>query len=149
MFAWKFHMGPHAHGHGKGGGKGGKQQPAYAQQGNAQQQAAPDSCHEHPLNYVKDLGTNQCKLCHQASKPGYKCDQCPLMLCETCATNIFYNAKAREVHKCPLALRCRNAWKCDVCKNAFKDTVSFYCKACDFDACSKCFVGFKISFYVK
>ena len=125
-------------------GQWGQQQgyggPAYAQQGNYQQNL-PDSCHEHPLDYDQNLRA-QCKVCHQGGRAGYKCSQCPLVLCNDCAQNIFYGNKARQVHNCPLALRSRNAWKCDVCKQSFKDTASFYCKKCDFDACSRCYVGF-------
>ena len=117
---------------------------AYAQSGQTQQYKVPDSGHEHPLNYTQNLGNVECKVCKQNLNgyPGYKCDQCPLILCNNCSQKIFYGNKAKQVHQHDLALRCRSAWKCDVCKEKFRDTASFYCKACDFDACSKCYVGY-------
>ena len=50
--------------------------------------------------------------------------------------------RAKEVHPHPLALTFRNCWKCDLCKQQFRRTPSYYCKPCDFDACSRCIVGF-------
>ena len=160
MHGWGHGNGNHGP-HGQHGGWGPQQQqgqwgqqqqqgqwgPAYAQQGNYQQQQgtgqwgeAPSTCHEHPLDHVQNI-PSQCKVCHQAGKSGYKCAQCPIILCDNCTQTIYYGNKARQVHNCPLKLVSRNAWKCDVCKTAYKDTASFNCKKCDFDACKKCYVG--------
>ena len=111
------------------------QQPGYGQQ-------LPDSAHEHGL--VQEPSHEKCKVCQQpiGGTPAYVCKECPLVLCYNCANAIFYGNKAKEVHPHPLALRVRNAWKCDLCKQRFRGTASFYCRPCDFDACSRCYVGF-------
>ena len=115
----------------------------YAQQGGyGQQQRLPDSAHEHGL--IQEPSNDKCKVCQKplAGTPAFVCHQCPLVLCYDCGNAIFYGNKAKQVHPHPLALRVRNAWKCDLCKQHFRGTASFYCKPCDFDACSRCYVGF-------
>ena len=117
------------------------QQPAYAQQPFTRGQQLPDSAHEHGLSY--EPSHEACKVCHRViAGSGYVCHQCPLVLCYDCANAIFYGNKAKQVHPHALALRVRNAWKCDLCHQHFKNTASFYCRPCDFDACSRCYVGF-------
>ena len=121
-------------------------QPAYAQApGYAQQpgfQRIPDSAHEHGL--TQEPSHENCKVCQRpiAGSASYVCHQCPLVLCYECADKIFYGNKAKQVHPHPLALRVRNAWKCDLCKQHYRGTASFYCRGCDFDACSRCYVGY-------
>ena len=111
---------------GYGSGAGYPQQPGYAQQ--PQQEPSNEAC----------------KVCQRpiGGQAAYVCHQCPLVLCYECSNAIFYGNKAKQVHPHPLALRVRNAWKCDLCKQHFRGTASFYCKPCDFDACSRCYVGF-------
>ena len=122
------------------------QQPGYAQApGYAQQpgfQRIPDSAHEHGL--TQEPSNDYCKVCQRpiSGTAAYVCHQCPLVLCYECANNIFYGNKAKQVHPHPLALRVRNAWKCDLCHQHFRGTASFYCRGCDFDACSNCYVGY-------
>ena len=72
----------------------------------------------------------------------YVCHDCPLSLCIECFNNIFYGNKQRQVHPHTLSLRTRPNWICDVCHRNFSGTASFYCKACDFDACSMCYIGY-------
>ena len=45
----------------------------------------------------------------------------------------------KEVHPHTLTFTERRAWKCDVCKQHFRNTYSYYCKQCDFDACTNCY----------
>ena len=101
----------------------------------------PDSAHEHGLTYER---TNAyCKVCNMSCQgDAYVCHQCPLILCWECANAIFYGNKAKQIHRHYLSLRVRNAWRCDVCGNRYRGTASFYCRPCDFDACSRCYVGF-------
>ena len=108
-----------------------------------QQQTVPDSAHEHPLNYANGIN-DTCKICQQnlAGQAGYNCASCKLILCLNCAPKIFYGNKKTTIHPHPLILRFRNAWKCDLCKKAYKGVASFYCKQCDFDACSPCYVSY-------
>ena len=102
----------------------------------------PDTAHMHPL--FQEPAYNDCKICRRqlAGLPGYVCHDCPLSLCLECFNNIFYGNKQRQVHPHTLSLRTRPNWICDVCHRKFSGTASFYCKACDFDACSMCYVGY-------
>ena len=118
------------------------QQGAYAQQGGyGYQQPQPESAHEHPLNYAENL-KEKCKVCQEETngQAGYKCGDCPLLLCLKCANRIFYGNKKKSAHAHDLALKNRNNWKCDLCKKMYKGKASFYCKQCDFDACDKCYL---------
>ena len=140
----------HPHGPGfnpyQGGYPGAQQPPAYGGQGYAQDpnygQRLPDSAHEHGL--MQEPSNDTCKVCQKplAGSPAFVCHECPLRLCYDCGNAIFYGNKAKQVHPHPLALRVRNAWKCDICKQHYRGTASFYCKGCDFDACSRCYVGY-------
>ena len=102
----------------------------------------PDTAHMHPL--FQEPAYNDCKICRRqlAGLPGYVCHDCPLSLCLECFNNIFYGNKQRQVHPHTLSLRTRPNWICDVCHRNFSGTASFYCKLCDFDACSMCYVGY-------
>ena len=120
------------------------QQPAYAQQNfPPQQQKVPESAHEHPLNYANTV-TGQCKICKQdlGGQPGYNCGSCKILLCLQCADKIFYGQKKTTIHPHLLALKDRNSWKCDLCKKTYKSVASFYCKQCDFDVCSACYISY-------
>ena len=124
------------------------QQPGYAQPQNyppqqaPQPRKAPESAHEHPLNFANTIN-GQCKICKQelGGKPGYNCGNCKILLCLNCAEKIFYGQKKSNIHQHLLALKDRNAWKCNLCKKVYKNVASFYCKQCDFDACSDCYVS--------
>jgi len=121
----------------------GYQQPGYSQQGGYgyQQQPTPESAHEHPLNYNQNID-GECKVCLQNIKnqAGYKCGNCPLVICLNCSNRVFYGNKNKSIHQHDLALKHRNNWKCDLCKKAYRGRASFYCKQCDFDACDKCYL---------
>ena len=123
---------------GYGQAPGYAQQPGYAQSGY---QRIPDSAHEHGL--TQEPSHEYCKVCQRpiGGTAAYVCHQCPLVLCYECANGIFYGNKAKQVHPHPLALRVRNAWKCDLCHQHFQGRASFYCRGCDFDACPGCYVG--------
>ena len=118
------------------------QQKGYAQQPAGYGRKLPDSAHEHALH--QEASQKNCKVCQKpiGGTTAYVCHNCELVLCYNCGNAIFYGNKAKQIHPHTLALRVRNAWKCDLCKQHFKGTASFYCKGCDFDACSKCYVGF-------
>ena len=105
------------------------------------QQQEPESTHEHPLNYEEKL-KETCKLCLKKMDyiPGYKCNECPMVLCFDCSNKVFYSPKNKSIHNHDLKLKNRNTWKCNLCKKKFKDYASFYCKQCDFDSCSNCYL---------
>ena len=46
-----------------------------------------------------------------------------------------------SVHPHPLVLTPRNGWKCDLCQQHFNGVPSYYCRACDFDVCGRCYTG--------
>jgi hypothetical protein len=112
-------------------------QPGYAQ---TQEQDNYESFHDHPLNYEEKLN-DKCSLCEQniGGKEGYKCKECPLILCLNCLNKIYYGTKKKSHHKHDLILQPRSNWKCNICKNK-NGNAAFYCKQCDFDACVDCYI---------
>ena len=134
--------GPQGWGPQPGGPQGpGPQGPqGWGPQPGGQQQ--PESAHEHPLNHLPNL-VEECKVCMRniGGQAGYKCNSCPMTLCLGCSNKIFYGNKKKGAHIHPLALKDRNSWKCDLCKKTYKSVASFYCKQCDFDVCSSCYIS--------
>jgi hypothetical protein len=112
-------------------------QPGYAK---TQEQENYEAFHDHPLNYEEKLN-DKCSLCEQniAGKEGYKCKECPLILCLNCLNKIYYGTKKKSLHNHDLILQTRSNWKCNICKNK-NGNASFYCKQCDFDACEDCYI---------
>ena len=102
----------------------------------------PDSGHMHPL--FQETSYYSCKVCKKMIGGGqaYVCRTCSLVLCYDCFNRIYYRKKFTEVHPHPLMLRVRPSWICDVCRRRYQDVASFYCKVCDFDACSMCYIGY-------
>ena len=113
--------------------------PAYTQLN--QRRTISDFEHEHSLSYEPCHDT--CKFCHKTiSNNAYLCHQCPLVLCNDCANDILHGNKAKHLHIHALPIIVRYSWKCDICKQCFRETASFCCKPCDFDACKRCYIGF-------
>ena len=104
-------------------------------------QLKPDSEHDHGLN--REPSNDTCKICQKTidGQPAYICHQCPLVLCLNCSNFIFYGNKKKFIHPHPLVLRDGNLWRCDICKQKFRGIASFRCQACDFDVCSRCYIG--------
>ena len=102
----------------------------------------PDTAHMHPL--FQEPSHYGCKVCRKMIGGGqaYVCRTCELVLCYECFNRIYYGTKHEEVHPHPLMLRVRPSWICDLCHRRYQDVASFYCKVCDFDACSMCYVGY-------
>ena len=100
-----------------------------------------ESNHEHPLNYIENLNI-PCTICQQTNKnkPGYKCEQCPLILCLNCTERIFYGNKKISIHPHPLLLKFKNEWKCNICEIIFKNTSTFSCDNCGFNVCTFCLI---------
>jgi hypothetical protein len=95
------------------------------------------------LNYLENIN-DECKNCKRKimNAPGYKCNNCSLVLDMECSDKIFYGAKKTNCHPHPLSLRVRPSWKCDICKRLFQGKCSFFCKPCDFDACDQCYLQY-------
>ena len=114
-------------------------QGGYPQQ-YQEQELNPESEHEHPLNFEEEL-TEKCKIClKQINGSGYKCKECPIVLCLDCSDRIFYWNKKKSLHQHELFLRDRISWKCNICKKSKRGIASFNCKECDFDVCEECFI---------
>ena len=105
------------------------------------QQPEPEPAHEHPLNFEGKIN-DKCKICllNIGDKGGYKCKDCPIILCLDCSQKIFYGNKKKQIHQHDLLLEDRNSWTCDICKTSYMDNASFHCETCDFDACEKCYL---------
>ena len=90
------------------------QQGFYPQQN---QQQEPEPAHEHPLNYEGRIN-EKCKICMQyiGENAGYKCKDCPIVLCLNCSQKIFYENKNKHLHQHDLLLTDRNSWTCNICK---------------------------------
>ena len=104
---------------------------------------APTTKHIHPL-FRENAPNRDCKICRKYISSGYAyvCRECELILCYDCFVNIYHGKKFENIHPHPLLLRVRPSWMCDCCHRQFSGTASFYCEACDFDACSSCFIGY-------
>ena len=118
------------------------QQGFNQQQYQQQQQPEPEPAHEHPLNFEGRLN-EKCKICLQniGDNGGYKCKDCPIVLCLNCSQRIFYGNKNKQLHQHDVLLQDRNSWTCDICKTSYLDNASFYCKQCDFDVCERCYLN--------
>ena len=121
---------------------GGNFNPQGFNQQQYQQQPEPEPAHEHPLNFEGILN-EKCKICLQniGENGGYKCKECPIVLCLNCSQKIFYGNKNKQLHQHDLLLQDRNSWTCDICKTSYMDNASFYCNQCDFDVCDKCYLN--------
>ena len=108
---------------------------------NNDKQVIIESNHEHPLNYIDDLKL-KCTICQQINKdkPGYKCEQCPVVLCLNCAERVFYGNKKISIHPHPLLLQFKNEWKCNICEIVFKNHSTFSCGQCGFNVCTFCLI---------
>ena len=118
------------------------QEQNYYQQGYQEEELQPESEHEHPLNYEEKL-FEKCKLCLQniGGNAGYKCKDCPIVLCLNCSDKIFYGYKNKQIHQHELFLNDRNNWNCQICKKHKTENASFYCSQCNFECCDECFMG--------
>ena len=98
--------------------------------------------HMHPLFQQKS--DKDCKICKKNiyGGPGYICKDCELIICYDCFQNINYATKFENIHLHPLILRVKPNWKCGCCQKNYSGTASFFCQSCDFDACSKCYLGY-------
>ena len=91
--------------------------------------------------YYKNNLNEQCRFCTKFinNMPGYKCYNCPIVLCINCSEAIFISKNSDNLHEHHLELEFRENWICDLCKSKFRNTASFYCQDCQFDACYECY----------
>ena len=96
--------------------------------------------HNGVFHYYNNL-FKQCYFCKKSIKnnEGYKCNNCKIILCLDCNNKIFHKEKINDHHEHNLRLELRRNWLCNICKNEFENTTSFYCKDCDFDICYNCY----------
>ena len=124
-------------------GYGHNQKQENQKQQQIDQNNPPQNCHEHPINYSNSTN-DSCKICEQniAGQPGYNCGTCQLNLCLNCGRRVFYGKRNISFHPHSLELMIRKAWKCDLCKQRYRNAASFYCKECDYDICTSCYVAY-------
>ena len=103
----------------------------------------PQNYHEHPINYSNSIN-DSCKICQQTitGQPGYKCGSCQLILCLNCGKKVFYGKRNISFHPHSLTLMIRQAWRCNLCNQRYRNSASFYCKECDYDICTSCYVSY-------
>ena len=99
-----------------------------------------ESIHEHPLQNVSELRTQECKLCENDTNSGVVCDNCDLLMCQNCAANVYKRKFKKDLHEHPLYLTVRDDWKCKECGSSYTDKISFHCKKCSVDICADCYM---------
>ena len=109
--------------------------------GNTQIKVQKSSIHMHNSFYYAEMINGECSICHKIleNKPGYKCDECNLILGMECAAKIN---KIKGCHPHPLCLVIGPNWICNCCRKNFANTCSFRCKSCDFDICGQCYAKY-------
>ena len=95
--------------------------------------------HSHP--FTQSIGNGRkCDNCQaMINGPSTQCGQCNINLCLQCANKLMYQNPTSQKHQHPLQLTKRSAFNCDICKNSKSNSVSLYCKQCDFDTCIDCY----------
>ena len=131
-----------------GGNKGHEKYGPHQKQEKQNQQQIdpknpPQNCHEHPINYSDSIN-DSCKICQQkiTGQPGYNCGSCKLILCLNCGKRVFFGKRNISFHPHSLTLMIRQSWHCDLCKQRYRNAASFYCKECDYDICTSCYVAY-------
>ena len=99
--------------------------------------------HDHPF-ILYDQNNELCNICFQKiyNTPGYKCNNCDIILCLDCSSKIFYGKKNTKIHNHNLKLSRRNNWLCDICGFNYSDKcLSFCCNKCTFNVCFFCYTN--------
>ena len=102
----------------------------------------PKDIHNHPFN-KQPLSNEKCImcLCEKSCQEGYKCKECPLILCQDCSSMIVINYYGNKRHEHPLSISNKDNFKCNNCKKKIfnKNDFYFYCHKCTFYMCLKCY----------
>ena len=102
----------------------------------------PNEIHNHSL-LVKNLSNEICTIClnKKSCKKGYKCNLCPLIICEQCSKMIILNHYSKTKHEHSLCLVNDKNSNCNICKKKLFSNKNFVlnCKKCNFNICLKCY----------
>ena len=102
----------------------------------------PRDIHNHPFN-KEPLSNERCImcLCEKSCEEGYKCKECPMILCQDCSSMIVINYYGNKKHEHPLSISNKDSFKCNNCKKKIfnKKHFYFYCNKCNFYMCLKCY----------
>lgn len=111
-----------------------------------------------PLIYPETNGQWRCDACQRISSAltdqiCYHCEECEIDLCERCFKgdwgHVLHSKAGHTLMPVDprLEYRIHNSWQCDSCHSSFThgDTldVLFHCSKCNFDLCTRCFLGQK------
>ena len=102
----------------------------------------PKNIHIHPLNKYA-LSDNICSTCSKkkSCESGFKCDNCPLIICDECAQFINTNYNLHDKHEHPLVLLQKEMFKCNKCEKSdnLNNNFVFCCEECNFGICPNCY----------
>jgi hypothetical protein len=102
----------------------------------------PKDIHNHPFN-KEPLSNERCIMClnEKSCEGGYKCKECPMILCQDCSSMIVINYYGNKNHEHPLSISNKDSFKCNNCKKKIlnKKDFYFYCNKCNFYMCLKCY----------
>ena len=102
----------------------------------------PGEIHNHAL-IQESIKEKICTLCLKvkSSNKGYKCNSCPLIICDECANKIVIYHYSNSMHEHSLCMINDENCQCNKCnKNLFANkNFYFNCKICNFNLCLNCY----------
>ena len=101
----------------------------------------PFDAHNHPLS-IESLKNETCTICNKEKtcEQGYKCKDCPLILCDQCSYNVRIEYYSHSKHDHSLCIINKENLGCNICKKQTK-FLNFYfnCRQCNFNICLNCY----------
>ena len=105
----------------------------------------PKEVHNHVLS-EESLSEEICNIClkKKTCQRGYKCNLCPLIICDQCSSMIRINHFSNNKHEHPLCITNEDNCYCNNCKkqvdiNDNYNNFYFNCKKCNINICLNCY----------
>ena len=105
----------------------------------------PNEIHNHALS-EESLSNELCTIClkEKTCEGGYKCNLCPLIICDECADMIRLSHYGKTKHDHSLIILNEENCNCNLCKkmidvNSKYNNFYFNCKNCNYNMCLKCY----------
>ena len=102
----------------------------------------PKEIHNHDL-IKESLDEKICTICLKTKSCdiGYKCNSCPLIICDECANKIIIYHYSNSIHDHPLCILNEENCKCNKCNTELYSKKNFYfnCQKCNFNLCLNCY----------
>ena len=102
----------------------------------------PAEIHDHILS-DEPLSNDICTIClnNKTCLKGYKCNLCPLIICDQCTSRINIMHLSNNKHEHPLLLSNENSCNCNKCNKKLlaNEDFSFNCQKCNFNLCLNCY----------